>query len=112
MLYKLTHHFAELEGRALGNQPWLDEGYFIRKAIQMTDFTLGRTGVVLKSDTQIVVPPLGQLPEPRRFEFNRPFLIYVKKRGPAASPFFVMWVDNAELMNKIIKIVVNNNNLS
>jgi hypothetical protein len=97
VLYKLTHHFAELEGRALGNQPWLDQGYFIRKAMQMTDFTLGRTGVVLKSDAQIVVPPFGQ-PEPRRFEFNRPFLIYVKKRGPDYSPFFVMWVDNAELM--------------
>ena len=102
VLYKLTHHFAELEGKALGNQPWLDQGYYIRKAMQKTDFTLGRTGVVLKSDAQIVVPPLGQLPEPRRFDFNKPFLIYVKKREPAASPFFVMWVDNAELMQEFV----------
>jgi len=101
VLYKLTHHFAELEGRALGNQPWLDEGYFIRMAIQMTDFTLGRTGVVLKSDAQVVVPPFGQ-PEPRRFHFDRPFLIYVKKRGPDYSPIFVMWVDNAELMQEFL----------
>ena len=102
VLYKLTHHFAELEGKALGNQPWLDQGYYIRKAMQKTDFTLGRTGVVLKSDAQIVVPPLGQLPEPRRFDFNKPFLIYVKKREPAASPFFVTWVDNAELMQEFV----------
>jgi hypothetical protein len=27
----------------------------------------------------------------------RPFLIYLKKRG-AGHPFFVMWVDNAELL--------------
>ena len=101
VLYKLTHHFAELEGRAIGNQPWLDQGYYISKAMQMIDFTLGRTGVVLKSDAQIVIPPLGQL-EARRFHFDRPFLIYVKKRGPDYSPFFVMWVDNAELMQEFV----------
>ncbi len=102
VLYKLTHHFAELEGRALGNQPWLDEGYYIQKAMQMVDFTLGRTGVVLKSDATIVIPPLGIDTGPRRFDFNRPFLILVKKREPAASPFFVMWVDNAELMQGFV----------
>ena len=102
VLYKLTHHFTELEGRAIGNQPWLDQGYFIRKAMQMIDFTLGRTGVILKSDAIIIIPPLGSISEPRRFYFDRPFLIYVRKRGPAASPFFVMWVDNAELMQEFV----------
>ncbi|GEM_PF-199618 len=102
VLYKLTHHFAELEGKSLGNQPWLDQGYYIQKAMQMIDFTLGRTGVVLKSDAVIVVPPLGIDTDQRRFEFNRPFLIYIKKREPAASPFFVMWVDNAELMKEFV----------
>jgi len=66
----------------------------------MIDFTLGRTGVILKSDATIIIPPLGVVPEQRRFHFNRPFLIYIKKRGPATSPFFVMWVDNAELMQE------------
>ena len=102
VLYKLTHHFADLEDRAIGNQPWLDQGYFIRKAMQMIDFTLGRTGVILKSDAIIIIPPLGGAPEPRRFHFDRPFLIYVKKRGPDYSPFFVMWVDNAELMQEFV----------
>ena len=102
VLYKLTHHFAELEGRALGNQPWRDQGYFIRKAMQMIDFTLGRTGVILKSDAIIIIPPLGGILEPRRFNFDRSFLIYVRKREPAASPFFVMWVDNAELMQEFV----------
>lgn len=101
VLYKLTHHFTELEGRAIGNQPWMDQGYLMGKAMQMTDFTLGRTGILLKPNDQIVAPPLGQ-PQPRRFEFNRPFLLYIKKRGPAASPFFVMWVDNAELMQEFV----------
>ena len=99
MLYKLAHHFAELEGRAIGNQPWLDQGYIIGKATQMTDFALGRTGSVLKLDEDIVVTSATSV---RRFEFNRPFLIYIKKREPAASPFFVMWVDNAELMQEFV----------
>jgi hypothetical protein len=29
--------------------------------------------------------------------FDRPFLVYMQKRG-AEQPFFVMWVDNAELL--------------
>jgi hypothetical protein len=31
------------------------------------------------------------------FVLNRPFLIYVQKRG-AERPFFVMWVENVELL--------------
>jgi hypothetical protein len=34
---------------------------------------------------------------PKKLHFDRPFLIYLKKRD-AARPFFVMWVDNAELL--------------
>jgi hypothetical protein len=98
VFYKLTHHFAELEDKAIGNQPWLDQGYFIRKAIQMTDFILGRTGVILKSETRVDAGAGIS----RRFYFDRPFLIYVRKREPAASPFFVMWVDNAELMQEFV----------
>jgi hypothetical protein len=102
VLYKLTHHYSELEGKALGNQPWRDHGYYILKAMQMINFALSRTGVVLKSDAIIIIPPAGRIPEPRRFDFNTPFLIYVRKRESAASPFFVMWVDNAELMQEFV----------
>jgi hypothetical protein len=99
VLYKLTHHFAELEGKAIANQPWLDQGYIMGKAMLVTDFAMNRTGRVLKLDEDIVVTSATNV---RRFDFNRPFLIYVKKREPAASPFFVMWVDNAELMQEFI----------
>ncbi len=36
---------------------------------------------------------------PINYIVNRPFLIYIRKRG-ADRPFFVMWVDNAELLSK------------
>ena len=104
VLYKLTHHFAELEGKVIGNQPWRDQRYGIFEAMQMIDFALSRTGVVLKSEARLIVSPFStrprQLEEPRYFYFNKPFLIYVKKRGPDYLPFFVMWVDNAELLEK------------
>jgi len=102
VLYKLTHHFAELEGKLLGNRGWRDYGIF--EAMQMIDFALSRTGVTVKSWAIVVAAPFASGPrrieEPRHLYFNRPFLVYVKKRGPDKSPFFVMWVDNAELMKK------------
>jgi len=39
---------------------------------------------------------------PLRLYFDKPFLIYIKKREPAASPFFVMWIDNAELIQEFV----------
>jgi prepilin-type processing-associated H-X9-DG protein len=99
VLYILTHHFKELEGKSLGNRKYL--GNIIYEAMQMIDFSLSRTGVVLKSESRMV--SFGMEVHsvlPRYFHFNRPFLIYVKKRGAEHSPFFVMWVDNAELLNE------------
>ena len=100
VLYKLTHHFTELEGKGLGNPGW--QVYSIFEAMQMIDFALSRTGVTVKS-WALLAGAAGRpvnIEEPRHLYFNRPFLVYVKKRGPDYSPFFVMWVDNAELMKK------------
>ncbi|OHB67417.1 MAG: hypothetical protein A2Y77_05310 [Planctomycetes bacterium RBG_13_62_9] len=102
VLYKLTHHFDELLGKRLGNAKWRE--YFIFDALQKIDFTLSRTGVVLKSEARLAMAASRRVPakleEPRRLHFDRPFLICVKKREPNAVPFFLMWVDNAELMTK------------
>ncbi len=102
ILYKLEHNFKELIGKHLGNRKWRELGYFIFDARQMIDFALSRTGVTVKSWALIAaaggLPP--RIEEPRHLYFNKPFLVYVKKRGPGYSPFFVMWVDNAELMKE------------
>ena len=99
VLYKLTHHFAELKGKYLGNSGWTPDT-FIFEALQTIDFSLSRTGVVLRSTGTFgsVSSRPAQINKPRYLYFNRPFLIYVKKRQPNAQPFFVMWVDNAELL--------------
>jgi hypothetical protein len=101
VLYKLTHHFNELLGKHLGNQKWGE--YFFFEAMQKIDFTLSRTGVVLKSEGRIARTTSVQPAKPRHLYFDRPFLICVKKREPNATPFFLMWVDNAELMKQYDK---------
>ncbi len=92
VLFKLTHEYSELINRYLGNPAFKD--CFIFDALQMIDFRLDRTGVLLKSEARLG----GVAAVPREFRFDKPFLIYVKKRQADAKPFFVMWVDNAELM--------------
>ena len=102
ILYKLTHQFIELEDKRLANPKWRTHDYFIFEARQMVLFSLNRTGVILKSEARIGAggsAPPPRIEQPRHFYFDRPFLIYVKKRGPDYSPFFVMWVDNAELLD-------------
>jgi len=95
VLYKLTHHFDELLDKHLGNQKW--NHYFFFEALQKIDFTLSRTGVVLKSEARLAAKKAAP-EEQRNLHFDRPFLICVQKREPNATPFFLMWVDNAELM--------------
>ena len=95
ILYKLTHQFTELMGKSIGNSKL--GGLPIVKAQQMIDFSLSRTGVILKSEAEFTVAALAQ---PRHLYFNKPFIIYVKKRQENSKSFFVMWVDNAELMQE------------
>jgi len=98
ILYKLTHQYEELIGKKIKNQNYMNYWFLIAR--QMINFSLSRTGVTLKSEGIAAPPPPARLQFPRRFHFNRPFLIYVKKRQGGTDPFFVMWVDNAELMQE------------
>ena len=59
--------------------------------------------MVVKSDARVggtAARSAYKLAKPRHLHFDRPFLICVQKREPNATPFFLMWVDNAELMTK------------
>lgn len=100
VLYNLTHRFDELLNKDFGNARW--QGYYFFEAMQQIDFTLSRTGVILKSEARLGATSgiRGGLEEARHLHFDRPFLICVKKRDADASPFFLMWVDNAELLRR------------
>lgn len=90
--WRIVHHFREIEGKVLLSRPY--SGYELIEAKQMVDFRLDRSGARLKSEARIIFKGLSM-----RYVFDKPFLIYIRKRG-AEYPFFVMWVDNTELLTR------------
>ena len=91
MFWEINHRFDELIGKVVANA---NPSMPIIEARQAIQFKLDRCGAMLESESMIAVAAI-----PRDFIFNRPFLVYMKKRD-CEQPFFVMWVDNAELLNK------------
>ncbi|MBI9017568.1 MAG: hypothetical protein JEZ07_09950 [Phycisphaerae bacterium] len=90
--WKIGHDFEELLGKHLKNKGL--KHLFISRSMQDISFRLDRSGAVVVSEGGVAM-----VCQPREFIFNRPFLIYLKKRD-GGEPFFAMWVDNAELLNK------------
>lgn len=91
MFWEIEHRFTELIGKMVTNA---NPAMPIIEAKQGIRFKLDRYGAALESEANIFVGA-----SPRYFHFNRPFLVYMKKRD-REQPFFVMWVDNAELLNR------------
>ncbi|MFA5793852.1 MAG: hypothetical protein WC980_02095 [Candidatus Brocadiia bacterium] len=95
--FNVRHSYKELLDKDFTNKDWHD--YFIRKALQSIRFRLNERGVILKSETKIFVEYKCLPPVHRQLFFDKPFLIYLKEKG-GKSPYFVMWVDNPELLVK------------
>jgi hypothetical protein len=95
MCWRLQHDFVELMNLPMRNKGF--EGYSVDSASQMIDFKIDRYGVELKSEGRFGASR-GMI-TPRAFVLDRPFLLYLKMPD-AKWPFFVMWVDNAELLRK------------
>lgn len=97
LAWRIQHRFGEFEGRKITNPgPYND--WLLTRAQQMIDFRLDKNGVVLASDS-LIVAARGVVRNPRSFVVTGPFLIVLKNRA-SGRPFFVMWVDNAELLAK------------
>ena len=90
MFWEIDHRFDELVAKVVANA---NPPMPIIEARQAIKFKLDRYGAMLESESLLAVAAI-----PRHFIFNRPFLVYMKKRD-CEQPFFVMWVDNAELLN-------------
>jgi hypothetical protein len=91
MTWRISHHYSEIEGKNFKNAPLKDQRLDV--AEQDISFRLDRSGAELKSEAKDYC-----LPAETYYIFNRPFLIVMKVRNEK-EPFFVMWVDNAELLN-------------
>jgi len=89
MFWKIDHRFHELIGKVVTNA---NPAMSIVEAMQCIEFRLDRCGAILESESGI-----GLASTPAHYTFNRPFLVYLKHRQ-SDQPFFVMWVDNAELL--------------
>jgi hypothetical protein len=91
--WEITHHFAEMEGR---ERVFLNQGFgdlYLGRAEELVRFRLDRSGAELESESALAPESM-----PLHYVFDKPFLVYIKKRG-GDRPFFVMWVDNAELLS-------------
>lgn len=91
---QITHRYKELEGtdKQFSNREL--RGLHLDTAMQVIRFRLDRSGAELASESKVYVKPSASY-----FHLDHPFLIIMKKRD-AKRPFFVMWVDNAELLQK------------
>ena len=90
MRWCINHRFEEVERKPLMNAALKD--LWIEPAFQMIDFKLDKGVPELASEAHDAVKE-----KPRYYHFDHPYLIFLKRRG-AENPFFVMWVDNTELM--------------
>jgi len=88
--------YAELEGRAFEN-PKLS-GAELSVASQGIRFRLDQTGARLESDAYVAVKS-GEPPKPRQFIFDKPFLVYLKRKS-SEVPYFAIWVETAEVLER------------
>jgi len=58
-------------------------------------FKLDEKGAMVKSTSMMAAAAI-----PKQLIYDRPFLIYLKDKN-AKWPYFVMWVDNPELMENL-----------
>lgn len=76
----------------------------IVKAYQRTAFIFDEYGAVIESMAVIAVDSAGppariETPTPKQLIFDKPFVIFIKKKN-SPNPYFAMKVMNAELMEK------------
>lgn len=75
--------------------------FTIKEAYQRTALVLEEHGAVTESEALIAVDSAGaavpELIKPKTLLFNKPFFLMIRKKTIAA-PYFMMWVNNAELL--------------
>lgn len=104
--FSIEHNFKEMEEKMILNKNF--EEYYIDKAIETIDFSLDESGAKLEAEGKIVSKKIG-LNIGRKLIFDKPFLIIMREsneskykslKKPPKSPYFVMWIENNEFMQK------------
>jgi hypothetical protein len=93
IVFQIEHHFRELLGARIV-EPEAYAGLPLGPAVQTIEFTLDRSGAKLSSSVF-----MSYLSAILHYEVDHPFLFYMKRRD-ADRPYFVMWIENSELLEK------------
>lgn len=88
--WRIMHHFDEAQGKAFMNSALSQQRMDV--ATEELQFKLDKGGMELRAEAKHHMKPV-----PSHYLVNRPFLVFARLRG-ADRPFFVMWVENAELL--------------
>jgi hypothetical protein len=99
--FNIETHYNDIEGQYIRTPA---NSYEITAAYQRTALTLDEHGAVIESEGYVesaMTDSTGPAatPKPKQLFFDKPFLIVMRKID-AAYPYFMMKVENAELMEK------------
>ena len=95
--FDITRDYSELTGKPLTNKGF--ENSMITQATQTIRFRLNQKGALLTSGAFVFGMGAVAPPKVRHFVFDQPFLLYLQEKT-GRYPYFVVWIDNPELMVK------------
>ena len=93
--FDVLREYSEITGKDVLNKGFNE--YFISKALQAIRFRLNEKGALLKSEAAIAMSKGLSMDRPKYLIFDQPFLLCLKEKA-GKYPYFIMWVDNAELL--------------
>lgn len=94
MNLKIARNFDEACGRLLKNKGF--EMGWLRQVYQDIAFKMDESGASVRSQA-VVDTFMGEPPKPRRFAFDRPFLMTVWQEK-APQPYLAVWVASADIL--------------
>lgn len=99
--FNVAAHFKTIEGQSFLNN---NHSYTVKKAYQKTAFKIDQNGCAVENTAEIAYAALDSVGvaksiHPKHLYFNEPFYIII--RHPHRNPYFVMKVQNTELLKKL-----------
>ena len=98
--FNIATHYKNIEGQAFSTSD--NKKHKVVEAYQRTGFILNENGAVVESEAVVEVDSASAgaiITHPKRMIFDNPFLIIIK-RVDKTNPYFVMKVQNAELLTR------------
>jgi hypothetical protein len=95
MNLKIARNFDDACGRLLKNKGF--EGAYLLQVYQDIAFKMDESGASVRSQAVAELTFMGEPPKPRRFAFDRPFLMTVWQEK-APQPYLAIWVASPDIL--------------